>query len=130
MFLSFIFSAKSNSANWIEISSDGSSTYFIDGSSIKRYPNKIVKLWIKTTYSNPQKIEYSQKEYNALLNLVKYNCPDNLIMQLQTTMYFDLDVIDSETAKNPIYTDIIPDSMGDLIKEAVCYQASNRNKAN
>ena len=126
LFLLFIFLAKANAANWIEISSDENTTYLIDSSSIKRYPNRIVKLWMKAIFKNPQKIDYSQKEYNSLLSLIKYNCPDDSIMYIQRASYLDLAIVDSATAKNPSYSEIIPDSIGDLIKETVCYKESNK----
>lgn len=124
--LGLLFSSNTYAANWFEVTSDEYSSNLIDISSLKRESNGIVKICMKTTYTSPQKYDYGTKEYDSVMSLNRYNCPASSIMFLQSASYLDRAVVNMYEPKSPTYTEIIPESIADNIKEIICYKGANK----
>lgn len=122
------------SANWVEVAGNDSVSVFVDLQSLRRSGSK-VKVWEKWIYTAPMPVmnSYPPKTYQSRKDLVMYQCTERRSGALQLTEYVDNDTGEvvgtlSRVDKPSLYSEVIPDSIGEAILEFVCNITKPRKK--
>lgn len=123
------FASFANASDWIEVARGDKLTIHIDQQSLQRNGDEI-KVWDKWSYASPQRLEKAgrQKTYQAVRNLVIYNCKKRTLSLIQSDKYADTKMrtkvdefhIDEVLADR---IDLPPDSIGEVVFAFVCQPA-------
>ena len=118
LLLTFIFTNNLIASEWAVSGLEGNKV-FLDKESISHNKN-IVKVWTKSIFP-PNKL-FDGKEYNQSKFLLKFNCLNHTVAILQDFLYMNNELVEMNnySKKNIIFTDVIPDSVGDSTYKFVC----------
>lgn len=117
-------------SNWVTVSQSGTgATIEVDLDSIRSSGGR-VKAWTRWSYTTPQEVKHSYppKTYTSSKDLVVYNCYERSSATIQSTSYSQNgEVVDSRSVADvpSAYSEVVPDSVGESILDAVCGRKSS-----
>lgn len=89
----------------------------------KTTPSEI-KVWVLYNYSASQYHDQLKKSYSSIKSLETYNCQDQTTKTFEMHYYSESngagDVVGGYTWKEPLSSNIIPDTIGDSVSSFVC----------
>lgn len=118
-------------SNWVTVSrSDTGTLIEVDLDSIRSSGGK-VKAWTRWSHNTPQEVKHSYppKTYTSSKDLAVYNCYERSSAVIQSTSYSQSgEVVDSRSGADvpSAYSEVVPDSVGESILDAVCGNTSRR----
>lgn len=123
LLLSMCISGFAHSADWNPIATTAAGdVFFIDreGMTVK---GKIRKAWFQALYKESKTLPTGKSDNVRLQNY--FNCEDRSMANAQSIYYASDDpskVVFGETTevKDLLYTDVVPDSIGEIMLNAVC----------
>lgn len=135
--LIFAACSTSHASNWIQAAGDNNGTsIWLDTMSV-HFAGSHAKAWLMFDYQTDQTIQgtYPAKSARSLKELDLFNCDQGTSVTVQvlwTSMTNGAgevvysNSIPPETAR---YTDVVPDSVGEAILNAVCSRRSKRGSS-
>lgn len=114
---SFLISSPAIASDWVFVQSNKSMTSYVDRQSIKGdATNK--KFWEKTVFKKEQNDSFGR--YSIRRDYVEIDCNNNTLKLHEMNFYSSEGEVVNLSISHPESFRIIPDSVGEVVKEYVC----------
>jgi hypothetical protein len=125
--LTIFVSVEAVAAEWAHLEETDEEAVSYDMESIIRPSNAIVRVIVKTAFSEKGIMmhmkEFGERYHNLsyVIDLLEFNCPEKKTRILRTTLYSrDGNILVSDTSSELEWLFIIADSLGETLYKKVC----------
>ncbi|MDR1310321.1 MAG: hypothetical protein LBK01_00360 [Burkholderiaceae bacterium] len=120
----FLFSVQA--ADWKTVSQNAERTVMMDMSSVRKNGTDVA-VWTKTDLARSRPVQaepntpLSGKTFKSVHFLNNIRCPDRKITMLAIVTHDERgNTVTSQQIARPVYRDIVPDSVSDVLYKSLC----------
>ncbi|WP_373320986.1 surface-adhesin E family protein [Paraburkholderia flagellata] len=109
-----------HASNWMQVTAGGDGVEYLDSQSIVKSGGR-VKVWTKYVFKQPHFVGEETKLTAYEVTHLEYDCKERTVWSSSSTRYDDEgSVIRSIDGIPSMRTDVVPDSIGETVLNAVC----------